>query len=137
VDNSQKHNTNTLSVVEELEDSRYCLHVDLTSLLAIALSMASLAVSLVMFVTRERKADDAADIRAKLRALELESADVVDRLSTWQRRDAARQRRMGGAAPDEQGGLFPDQHAGRASTVNGVDKKASLRSAARARGLMS
>lgn len=94
---------------------------------ALVLSLCAVGVTLALYVHRE----DFTDARSKLRALELETADLVDRLSVWQRRDAARQRRsVDGTAPAELSGPIPDQHAGV------QDPKQRLREVARSRGLI-
>lgn len=94
---------------------------------ALVLSLCAAGITLALYVHRE----DFTDARTKLRALELETADLVDRLSVWQRRDAARQRRsVGGAVDAELGGLQPDQHA---VVPSG---RQQLREVARARGLI-
>ena len=94
---------------------------------ALVLSLAACGASILLLLKRV----DHADLASKVRALELETADLVDRLSVWQRRDAARQRRsVEGAAPVELGGPQPDQHA-----IGGTTKS-ELRAVARSRGLM-
>lgn len=123
-------------MIEDFIAFRYNPTMTSLDLLNAALSIAALCVSMVLFVTREKRKDDDAEIRSKLRNVELETADLVDRLSTWQRRDASRQRRIPSESPDVGGGLFPDQHGGRPGAGNGLDRKTQLRSVARSRGLM-
>ncbi len=70
------------------------------SLVGFLLSMAACA-GVAYLLTKEREADDT---RAKLRSLDLELADLGDRLSHWQRRDANRARReTGGGNADSVG----------------------------------
>lgn len=92
------------------------------------LSLAACGVTLALFINRE----NIHDVIAKQRSIELELADIADRLSVWQRRDASRARKVVGGTSDEQGGLFTDQHAGRSSDAG----KAALRVVARQRGLI-
>lgn len=100
---------------------------------ALLLSLISAAgVALLLF-----KREDFANVESQLRTLKLELADVVDRLSVWQRRDAARSRSVGGRASNEQSGLFPDQHSeGISAAATGTAGKNALRAVARSRGLM-
>ena len=94
--------------------------------LALAFALVSGGVSILLYLHRE----DIHGIASKIRNLELETADLVDRLSVWQRRDASRQRKVGGDAPAEFGGLQPDQH----QLVS--NSRGQLREIARARGLV-
>lgn len=96
---------------------------------SLVLSIAACGVALTLFLHKE----SIHDITARQRAIELELADIADRLATWQRRDASRARKVAGPAADDGGGLFPDQH-GSGSVSAG--SKASLRVIARQRGLM-
>lgn len=100
------------------------------ALVAVSLvfSLAAAGVAIALFINRE----NLHDVIAKQRSIELELADVVDRLSVWQRRDASRARKLVGGTPDEQSGLFADQHGG----GNGAAGKAALRVVARQRGLI-
>jgi hypothetical protein len=95
---------------------------------ALVLSLCSLVVAILLFLHRE----DTHAIESKQRTLELELADVVDRLSVWQRRDAARGRKVAGPPADELGGSEPVQHQ-LGLVPSGKD---ALRATARARGLM-
>jgi hypothetical protein len=96
--------------------------------ISLFVSLFSLAACVMLFQNRM----ETSDVISKVRTLELEVADLVDRLQVWQRRDAARNRRMGGAASAELGGSEPDQHA-----VGSVPTgKGQLRAIARQRGLM-
>jgi hypothetical protein len=94
---------------------------------SLVLSLCAVGITVALYVHRE----DFSDARAQIRSLQLETAELVDRLSVWQRRDAQRQRRsMGGDAAGELSGPQPDQHAGMPSG------KQQLREVARARGLI-
>lgn len=97
--------------------------------ISLVLSLVAGGVSVLLFLHKE----DIHDVKSKLRGCELELADIADRLSVWQRRDAARNRKVPGGTADEQSGLFPDQHGGRDGAPVG---KAQLRSVARSRGLI-
>jgi len=97
--------------------------------ISLVLSLVAGGVSVLLFLHKE----DIHDVKSKLRGVELELADISDRLSVWQRRDAARSRKVSGETPDVGGGLFPDQHSG----GNGGDLgKSRLRAVARSRGMI-
>jgi hypothetical protein len=107
--------------------------IEILAAVALVLSVISCAASAMLIIKRE----DIHGIESKLRTQELELADVVDRLSVWQRRDAARARTVARGTPNEQGGLFPDQHgAGGDDAGAGSAAKQRLRAVARSRGLM-
>lgn len=97
--------------------------------ISLVLSLVAGGVSVLLFLHKE----DIHDVKSKLRGCELELADIADRLSVWQRRDAARNRKVPGEPTDEQRGLFADQHARGDGAPMG---KAQLRSVARSRGLI-
>lgn len=97
--------------------------------ISLVLSLVAGGVSVLLFLHKE----DIHDVKSKIRGCELELADVVDRLSVWQRRDAARNRKVPGEPSNESGGLFPDQHVG---GNGGSMGKAQLRAVARSRGLV-
>ena len=97
--------------------------------ISLVLSLVAGGVSVLLFLHKE----DIHDVKSKIRGCELELADVVDRLSVWQRRDAARNRKVAGEPADVNGGLFPDQHVGGSGGSMG---KAQLRAVARSRGLV-
>jgi len=106
---------------------------EILAAVALVLSVISCAASAMLILKRE----DIHGIESKLRTHELELADVVDRLSQWQRRDASRARSVARGNADEQGRLFPDQHgAGDSDPGPGAAAKQRLRAVARSRGLM-
>ena len=90
---------------------------------ALAFSMVSAGAAVLLYLHRE----ETHALQSKQRSIELELADIADRLSVWQRRDAARARKVDGPPTDEQRGLFSNQHGG------GRDH---LRAVARERGLI-
>lgn len=94
--------------------------------LALAISICSGVVTVLLYLHRE----NTSEFTSKVRALELETADLVDRLSVWQRRDASRQRKVGSDVAPVEPGLQPDQHG----TM--PDTKLGLRAVARQRGLI-
>jgi hypothetical protein len=96
--------------------------------ISLFVSLFSLAACVMLFQNRM----ETSDVISKVRTLELEVADLVDRLQVWQRRDAARNRRMGGSTADVVGGPEPDQ-LGQRSVPTGKDH---LRAVARQRGLI-
>ena len=96
---------------------------------SLVLSLVAGAVSVLLFLHKE----NIHDVRSKIRGCELELADIADRLSVWQRRDAARNRKVAGEPADVTGGLFPDQYSG---GNGGPMGKAQLRAVARSRGLV-
>jgi hypothetical protein len=96
---------------------------------SLVLSLVAGGVSVLLFLHKE----DIHDVKSKIRGVELELADITDRLSVWQRRDAARNRKVAGESADVTGGLFPDQHVGGNSGDVG---KGRLRAVARSRGLI-
>jgi hypothetical protein len=95
----------------------------------LVLSLVAGGVSVLLFLHKE----DIHDVKSKIRGVELELADITDRLSVWQRRDAARNRKVASEPSDVNGGLFPDQHSG---GTGGAMAKAQLRAVARSRGLV-
>jgi len=97
--------------------------------ISLVLSLIAGGISVLLFLHKE----DIHAIQSKVRGCELELADIADRLSVWQRRDAARNRKVAGEPADVNGGLFPDQHVGGNSGDVG---KARLRAVARSRGLV-
>lgn len=102
--------------------------MEILAVAALILSVLSAAGVALLISKRE----DHANVESKIRTIELELADLVDRLSVWQRRDAARQRRLPGGTPDELGGPQPVQHQ-LGLVPTGKDQ---LRAAARAKGLI-
>lgn len=97
--------------------------------ISLVLSLVAGGVSVLLFLHKE----DIHDVKSKLRGCELELADIADRLSVWQRRDAARNRKVVGESSNVDGGLFPDQHVGGVGADMG---KTRLRAVARSRGLI-
>jgi hypothetical protein len=105
--------------------------VEILAAVSLVLSVIACAGTAMLILKRE----DIHGIESKLRTHELELADVVDRLSQWQRRDASRARSVARGTSDVQGGLFADQHGGGVDGA-GQDAKQRLRAVARSRGLM-
>jgi len=107
--------------------------IEILAAVALVLSVVSLGGTIMLILKRE----DFTNAESNIRTLKLELADVVDRLSVWQRRVASRARSVARTATDEQGGLFPDQHsAGVNGVATGSDAKQRLRAVARSRGMI-
>ena len=81
--------------------------IEILASVALVLSLVAFAGCAILLIKRE----DNANAEQQVRALSLEVADVVDRLQTWQRRDAARIRRSSGAPADELSGHEPVQQS--------------------------
>jgi hypothetical protein len=103
---------------------------EIAASIALVLSLLSAAGVAMLILKRE----DHANLESKLRNVELELADIVDRLTVWQRRDAGRQRRMAGDAAPEPGRPVQGELLG--TDLPSTARKGELFALARARGLM-
>lgn len=97
--------------------------IQVVALLGFVLAMAACG-GVAYLLTRVQ---DDNDTRSKLRNLDLELADLGDRLSVWQRRDAARQRR---GVPGDAGAVGPDGAVVQPGQLDPSARKRALRARA-------